>query len=328
MKNRPKISVVMSCYNNEEYVAEAIDSVLSQTYKDFELVLIDDGSTDNSLRILKKYAYSDKRINLIEKNHSGLTSSLNIGLHQAIGEWVARLDSDDLALPDRLEQQLSYCEKNRDVVVLGGGCIEIDEMGNSIRTDIYPSKHDKLMKRLRDGKGCFAHVSAFYSRSFVLALDGYNERFLMGQDQDLFLRIGERTTLNCLEVPVVKARVHSHSIRTIERGRRQYLYGICATICYFRRMKGLSDPSQMHEDVWKGFMRWVEIQLEKSDVFRQTERWRKLRAAWYHNQFLRNKIKGLISQQIKDPMSCKAIWRYIWEYNHAIKIAEESSTLF
>jgi len=107
-----KISVLMSVFNGEAYLSEAIESILDQTYKNFEFIIINDCSTDNSKKILRKYANADKRIQLINnKQNLGLTKSLNFGLKNSHGEFVARMDSDDISLPIRLEEQYNYLKK-------------------------------------------------------------------------------------------------------------------------------------------------------------------------------------------------------------------------
>src|SRR6185369_4386478 len=107
----PLISVVLPVYNGEKYLAEAIDSILGQTLTDFELIIIDDGSTDNSLAILKQYKQRDNRIRLIARENRNLATTLNDLIDLAQGEWVARMDQDDIALPHRFEKQLQWLEQ-------------------------------------------------------------------------------------------------------------------------------------------------------------------------------------------------------------------------
>lgn len=116
----PLISVVMSCYNRQNYVAQAIESILNQTYTNFEFIIIDDCSTDNTYKIIKKYVKRDKRIiALRNKVNKGIVYALNRGLRLAKGKYIARMDDDDISLPQRFEKQVKYMEENPDVVVLG-----------------------------------------------------------------------------------------------------------------------------------------------------------------------------------------------------------------
>lgn len=105
----------MSVYNGEKYLDEAIESILKQTYKDFEFIIINDGSTDRSLEIIKKYKNQDNRIVLISRENKGLISSLNEGIEKSNGKYVARMDADDISLPERFETQIEFMETNKDV---------------------------------------------------------------------------------------------------------------------------------------------------------------------------------------------------------------------
>ncbi|MCP8319033.1 MAG: glycosyltransferase, partial [Candidatus Methylarchaceae archaeon HK01B] len=127
----PKITILMSVYNGEKYLREAIDSILNQTFKDFEFLIINDGSTDRTVEILR--SYHDSRIKIItnEKN-MGLTKSLNKGLKIARSEYVARMDADDISYPRRLEVQYEYMKKNPDVGIVGSWNDVIDDKGNTI----------------------------------------------------------------------------------------------------------------------------------------------------------------------------------------------------
>ena len=121
---QPKITVLMANYNNQRYLKQSIESILNQTYKNFDFLIIDDHSSDDSIKIIK--SYSDKRIKLI-KNHKnlGLTRSLNIGLKNINTEYIARMDADDISFPRRLKNQYDFLEKNTDVGILGSSCVNI-----------------------------------------------------------------------------------------------------------------------------------------------------------------------------------------------------------
>jgi glycosyltransferase involved in cell wall biosynthesis len=131
MTNRsPLISVCMPVYNAERYVSEAIESVLSQTFKDFEFLILDDGSTDGSLAILKGHAERDPRIRLTSRPNKGLAPTLNELMDQARGEFVARMDADDVSLPERLERQADYLRKHPDCVIVGCHALVMDSDGD------------------------------------------------------------------------------------------------------------------------------------------------------------------------------------------------------
>ena len=131
MRPEPSISVLMPVYNTETYLAEAIQSIIAQTYVDFELLVIDDGSTDNSFQIAKEFAQLDARVRPIHKaENQGLVSALNLGLDLARGEYIARMDADDISLPERLEKQITYLRVHPEVGVIGSRIRYMDAKGN------------------------------------------------------------------------------------------------------------------------------------------------------------------------------------------------------
>jgi len=184
MKN-PKVTVLMSVYNGEKYLNEAIDSILGQTFKDFEFLIIDDGSTDSSLDIIK--SYTDTRIRLVRnEQNSGLTKSLNKGLGLAHGEYIARMDVDDISLPKRLETQMKVLE-----ATLADICfcrsIFINEING--KENIWKEK-DWLFTRWR---GLFEneyglHSAVMFRRKSILRIGGYDKSFIRAQDYELWDR--------------------------------------------------------------------------------------------------------------------------------------------
>ncbi|MBA7643492.1 Undecaprenyl-phosphate 4-deoxy-4-formamido-L-arabinose transferase [subsurface metagenome] len=325
-----KISVLTCCYNAENFIEEAIESILHQSYEEFEYVLVNDGSTDNTLSILKRYVSKDKQIVLIEKKNTGLTDSLNVGFGQAKGEWIARLDADDVAMPERLSNQLNFVQDNDGVVLLGGGCIEVDKNGTATKKHVYPQEQKALMNRLENGKAFFPHSSAFFNKARVMELGGYNPKFTRSQDRDLWLRIGETARIACLQIPVVKLRKHFQMISNTNQGRLQSVMGLCASICHFRRKAGLSDLSQMEEDVWQGFLKWVEKRMEEEGFFQCSQGWQALRNVWYSNIELSKLEKGrlVLKELIQNPLARKAFWRRFRKENPALKLAEESKRIW
>ena len=122
----PKCTVAMSVYNTARYLPMAVESVLGQTFADFEFIIVDDGSEDGTDQVLAAYAY-DARVQVVRKEHTGLPDSLNVALREARGEWIARMDADDISEPERLEQQLARVYKDPNVVLIGTGCTIINE---------------------------------------------------------------------------------------------------------------------------------------------------------------------------------------------------------
>ena len=186
-KLSPQITVLMSVYNNEKVVARAIGSILNQTYKDFEFLIIDDASTDDTSRIID--SYKDKRIRTIRnKNNLGLTKSLNIGLRTAGGKYVARIDADDISLPERLAKQIDFLEENPDFVLCGTSYHIIDKKGNTIKDIVYNTNPEKLYYDL-NFQNIIAHSSIMFKKGKVLSVGGYSDKYRYSQDFDLWQRL-------------------------------------------------------------------------------------------------------------------------------------------
>ncbi len=187
--SRPLVSVVMSVHNAQEYIKEAIESVLGQTFEDFELIVINDGSTDGTCQILESLARRDARICIVhQKKNRGLTRSLNSGIRHASGEYVARMDADDIALPERLERQVEILKTHVDIGVLGTLTDYIDSEGN-LTGRSWPRWSPPVLNGWRSlFESVVCHPSVMMRRSILQRLDGYNESVLRAQDYELWSR--------------------------------------------------------------------------------------------------------------------------------------------
>ncbi len=210
---KPAISVLMSVYNNDEYVGDAIQSVLGQTFEDYEVVLVNDGSTDNSAPIIDRYRQEDPRLHVIEHENRGLTPSLNIGLKVCRGEFIARMDGDDICHRQRFEKQIAAFQENPQLVLLGSEVELIDEEGREVGPRGHQFEHDAIRRQLLQGNGgALTHPAVMFRRSSALEIGGYDERFLNSQDLDLFLRLSEVGEVANLKDSLLKWRQHSKSI--------------------------------------------------------------------------------------------------------------------
>jgi glycosyltransferase involved in cell wall biosynthesis len=207
----PAISVIMPAFNAERFVAESVESVLSQTFKDFELVVVNDGSRDRTAEILDRYR--DRRIVRIDhKDNQGLARTLNHGLKAAKGEFVARLDSDDVALPTRLEEQVAFLSRDTGTVIVGSNCEEIDEAGTYIRTWHYPLDDTDI--RWHTLFHCsFVHSSVMF-RTAILRSNGlnYDVKAVYAQDYELWSRLLSYGRGANIRQPLVKYRTHTRQI--------------------------------------------------------------------------------------------------------------------
>lgn len=209
----PVVSVIMPVFNTSDYLAQAIESVLSQTLADFELVIVDDGSTDDSMAIAARYVRTDRRVRVIRNPNKGLSRARNQGVEAARGDFMAALDSDDVALPDRLSLQVAFLVRHPECVVLGGQVDLVDPEGSPIAPMSVCLHHDDIMTQLLQGRGsAIVQPSAMFRRSAVLAAGGYDERLDTAEDLDLYLRLAERGVLANLPHTLLRMRRHPDSL--------------------------------------------------------------------------------------------------------------------
>lgn len=204
----PRVSVIMSVFNGEHYLRYAIDSILSQTFKDFEFLIIDDGSTDRSQEII--HSFSDTRIHLIcNTENIGLTKSLNNGISLALGEYIARMDADDISHPTRLERQVAYLDSHPDVALVGACADTIDDTGLVVGTLCYlasPSFSDFLAGNQ------VIHGTMLVRKKILEFVGGYPEYFRLSQDYALLLNISEKFTVCNLQEILYRLRIHNQSV--------------------------------------------------------------------------------------------------------------------
>jgi glycosyltransferase involved in cell wall biosynthesis len=187
MPNAPLVSVVMAVYNGENYLEEAVQSILDQTFRDFEFIIINDGSTDDTPQILQRKERSDFRISTYHQENRGLISSLNRGCRLSKGKYIARMDADDISLPDRFEKQANYLEEHPEIGVLGTWVKIIDEDGVQQSSWKYPSA-PSLVEWTLLFRDCVAHPSVMMRREALLSLDFYRPEALHVEDYDLWAR--------------------------------------------------------------------------------------------------------------------------------------------
>ena len=209
----PAVSVLMAVHNGAPWVAEALQSVLTQSLGDLELIVVDDGSTDATAAILA--AVRDPRLSVERHPRSGLTRSLNRALARARAPLLARLDADDAALPERLARQHAFLATHPDVGLLGTGAREIDARGHEIRL-IRPPEDDGAIRRVLIRRNPFVHSAIMMRRSLVEQVGGYDASFPVAQDYDLWLRLSGVTRMANLPDPLVVRRLVPGRV-TLER---------------------------------------------------------------------------------------------------------------
>lgn len=214
MKNKtPLVSVLMTVYNARSFLHGAIESVLNQTYSNLELIIVDDGSTDGSDKIIKDFAKGDKRIKtLFLKSNVGPSHASNRGLKITEGAYIARMDADDIALPNRIERQVNYLLKNPDVVLLGGQCVLINEKGNEIGKKIFPIKHQDIYKSLFKINP-IQHPSCMINTNLVpRGHKYYKNSFILAHDLELVFDLARFGRLTNLKSVVLKYRQYPTSL--------------------------------------------------------------------------------------------------------------------
>jgi len=179
----------MPAYNAEKYIAEAIESILAQTFKDFEFIIVDDASTDDTWKIIQDYAKKDKRIVTLQNNsNQKICKTLNRGIDIVKGKYIVRMDADDWSFPDRIQKQYEYMEAHRDVVISGGTMIVCDEKLVPISKRTY-SQNDNDLKKLILRFSPFSHPSVIIETEIIKKIGGYN--MLYAEDIELYLKLGE-----------------------------------------------------------------------------------------------------------------------------------------
>jgi hypothetical protein len=239
----PRVSVVMPVFNGGCYLAAAVESILRQSFNDFELIVIDDGSTDQSASLLSGFARSDGRIRVIGQANAGIVATLNRALDLARGEYVARMDADDVALPSRFDLQVAFLDAHPDVAVVGSAITLIDEEGNAIRDVDYPLAPTEVSEFLLHVGCALAHPAVMMRRADIVAAGGYRAAYRHAEDYDLWLRISETRALANLPDRLLLYRQHplKSSARFVAE---QILTTKVAQLAAQARRAGKGDPTQ------------------------------------------------------------------------------------
>lgn len=263
----PQVTVLMSVYNSEPFLAEAVESILGQTYQDFEFVIIDDGSEDGSREIIERYAARDSRIVVLaNETNIGLTRSLNRGLEAARGRYLARQDADDVSLPHRLATQVEYLDSHPATGLLGTGYQIIDARGRILGVQRATRGHEALKAELIVKNNALLHTSVMTRAELVRAVGGYNENFTYAQDYDLWWRMARITELdNCSDV-LLKWRESEGSISSMARGKQlACMFKItCAIINSLNFQEPL--PEESYSRFWWSYNACSKEALNGADV--------------------------------------------------------------
>jgi len=204
----PLVSVVMTAFNEEKFIGNAVESLMKQTFEDFELLLFDDGSTDGTRRVVEQF--EDPRIKLHGGTNQGQTTCLAEGVEMAEAPLIARLDADDMAMPHRLGTQVTFLERNPRCAMVGSEAVVLDERGSEMCVCPVPATEEEIRETM-PSRCCFLHSTVMFRRDAVMEVGNYRPLFRYAQDYDLWLRLGEHYPLANIGEPLVYRRLKIQS---------------------------------------------------------------------------------------------------------------------
>lgn len=219
MNNDPKISIVIPTYNQSEYLQEAVESVLNQTYKNIEIIIVDDGSTDNTLGVVR--SFDNNKIIYIQQKNKGASSARNTGIKKANGEYIAFLDSDDLWLKNKLRKQIDFIKENPEIGLLGTGCYQMINIGKMIHKKIFPFENKILQKDLIKYNP-FIQSSVMIRKNVFDDIGLYDEKFKESEDYDLWLRIAQKYKIANLPEALITKRYYEKGLCLSKDSKQLY----------------------------------------------------------------------------------------------------------
>lgn len=224
MSRQPKISVLMTAYNAAPFIGEAIASVLGQTFHDFEFIIVNDGSTDQTEHVIR--SFSDPRIVTVGQSNKGVAAALNRGLAIARAPYIARFDADDICYPQRLEKQYRFITRHPDHILVGSAADYVDVHGNYVFTSYPPAFSHEDIRYIRSKVCPFVHSSVLYRKDVVIRTGGYNEHAHSFEDHLLWMKITDRGRSANLREPLIRVRLNPGSVTIDEQWRPRAFHRI------------------------------------------------------------------------------------------------------
>lgn len=221
-----KLTVGLNVYNGMPFLPEAVDSLLNQTLQDFELVIVNDGSTDDSAEYLN--SLTDPRVRVIHQENGGCSVASNVVIKQCTTPYLARMDADDIAMPDRLQKQLDFMERHPEVGMVGTQTVCMGDQSVGKKSIKLPASHEAIWDALISGHHAMCHPTVMMRTSVIQGIDGYWQYGELDDDTDMMLRMGEAAKLANLDEPLYRYRVHQGSLSGsgMRRVRFSYEYSI------------------------------------------------------------------------------------------------------
>jgi glycosyltransferase involved in cell wall biosynthesis len=275
MSVQPEISVVMPVYNSATYLAPAIDSILAQTFRDFEFIIINDGSTDGSQDILTHYASQDQRITVVNRENRGLVPTLNQAIGLAKSDLIARMDADDLSYPERFEKQSAFLRNNPGYVAVGCVTRLIDSEGDPLCSFSKQLAHDDIDASHLAGKGgAIVHPAAMFRKSAFDKIGGYRTECIHAEDVDLWLRLAEVGNLANLPDTLFDYRQHLQSVGHQHRARQIQSMNLAIQDARQRRGIAAAEPyqsSSIEPDPYQIALKWGWWALNEGNLHTATK---------------------------------------------------------
>jgi glycosyltransferase involved in cell wall biosynthesis len=242
---KPAISVAMSVYNGERFLPLAIESVLGQSFADFELLILDDGSTDGSAATIRRYAEADSRVRPVIRENRGLIASLNQLLDMAEAPLVARMDADDICRPERFARQVAFLTDHPDYGVVGSWSEDIGEHGEAlVRSGAdHPLVHEEMLAAIEQGEQLICHPAVMFRRDVVLSVGGYHAAFRHCEDLDLWLRLSSVTRMGNIPERLLRYRRYPDQV-SARHSTEQQIGAVIARLAWEERRDGRPDPTE------------------------------------------------------------------------------------
>ncbi len=235
------VSIILPVYNARRYLLQALQSLSKQSYTRFEILAIDDGSSDGSLKLLHAYAKKEQRLKVFTQQHGGIVKALNYGINQAQGQYIARMDADDIAFPQRLEKQVQFLEAHPSVVAVGAWVRFIDSLGFPIFTYRMPIESSQIEEELWQGNGgALIHPVILFRKSAIICAGAYREVYRSLEDLDLYLRLLDFGLLANIPEVLLFYRQHLGSVNfSSAHTKRQKLHEMLMQEHCARKFKAL-----------------------------------------------------------------------------------------
>ncbi len=316
--HKPVVSIAMAVCNVDRFLAEAIESILGQSLQDFELIIVDFGSTDNSLDISARYAAKDARVKLHRAENCSLPEARNKASLLGQGEFIAAADADDIHLPDRLRLGVEFLRRHPKVGLVGAAVEFIDAGGKPLHTVSHPAGNSEIQSALLTQCVLF-HPTVLIRREAFVSAGGYRPVFNVVYDYDLWLRIAEHFQIANIERVAVKYRIHSHQ-DSLRQLRQRTLCKLAAQASARRRRLGQADPLNSATEITPALLAelGVTYQEQQHELFLDYRHWISLlclsgedaSALRATAEILQSDLSGIERSQIADiHLSAAKIWR-------------------